>query len=61
MKVLDRLELMDRIGRELQRRTGYSDIAVFLQAHGVDTKKPTSGVNSKWVYSKDCSLTRPTL
>lgn len=53
MKVLERLELIDRIGRELQSRMGYGDIDTYLQAHGVDTKKPTSGVNSKWVYSKE--------
>ena len=47
MKVLDRLGLIDRIGRELQSRMGYADIATFLKAHGVDTNKPTSGVNSK--------------
>jgi hypothetical protein len=59
MKILDRLELIDRIGRELQSRMGYSDIAVFLNAHGVDTKKPTSGVNSKWVYSKELLADEP--
>lgn len=53
MKAIDRLELVDRIGRELQSRMGYSDITAFLKAHGVDTKKPTSSVNSKWVYSKE--------
>jgi hypothetical protein len=53
MQVLERLELIDRIGRALQSRMGYSDIDTYLQAHGVDTKKPTSGVNSKWVYSKE--------
>lgn len=53
MKPLDRLELIDRIGRELQSRMSYSDITTFLKAHGVDTKKQTSGVNSKWVYTKD--------
>lgn len=59
MKVLERLELIDRIGRELQSRMGYSEIAVFLKAHGVDTKKPTSGVNSKWVYSKELLTDEP--
>jgi hypothetical protein len=59
MNVLDRLELIDRIGRELQSRMGYSDIAVFLKAHGVDTEKPTSGVNSKWVYSKELLADEP--
>ena len=53
MKVLERLELVDRIGRELQIRMSFGGIDTYLQAHGVDTTKPTSGVNSKWVYSKE--------
>jgi len=53
MKVLDKLELIDRIGRELQSRMSYGEIDTYLRAHGVDTKKPTSGVNSKWVYTKE--------
>jgi TIR domain len=59
MKVLDRLELVDRISRELQSRMGFSEIAIYLKAHGVDTKKPTSGVNSKWVYSKELLADEP--
>lgn len=31
----------------------YSDIDVYLTGFGVDTKKETSGANSKWVYSKE--------
>lgn len=31
----------------------YADIDVYLRAYGVDTKKPTSGANSKWVYVKE--------
>jgi hypothetical protein len=53
MKVLERLGFIDRIGRELQSRMTYADIDVYLKAHGVDTKKPTSGSNSKWVYVKE--------
>lgn len=59
MKALDRLELIDRIGRELQSRMGYSDIATYLKARGVNTNKPTSGVNSKWVYSKELLTDEP--
>ena len=59
MKALERLELIDRIGRELQSRMGYADIATFLKSHGVDTAKPTSGVNSKWVYSKELLADEP--
>lgn len=53
MKALDRMSLVDQIGRELQSRMGYKDIDVYLASFGVDTKKQTSGVNSKWVYSKE--------
>jgi hypothetical protein len=53
MRVLDRLSLIDRVSRELQSRMSYGEIDIYLKAHGVDTKKPTSGVNSKWVYSKE--------
>lgn len=53
MKVIERLSLIDRIGRELQSRFSYGEIDTYLRAYGVDTKKPTSGVNSKWVYSKE--------
>lgn len=53
MKALDRHTLLDKIGRELQARMGYADIKAYLRAQGVDTNKPTSGVNSKWVYTKE--------
>lgn len=51
MRVKQRLELLDKIGRELQARYSYGDIDLFLSAFGV--AQPTNvGVNSKWVYSK---------
>ncbi len=53
MKRIDRLNLIDRIARELQARMSYSDIDTYLSGFGVDTSKQTSGVNSKWVYSKE--------
>lgn len=31
----------------------YGEIDTYLKAHGVDITKPTSGVNSKWVYTKE--------
>ncbi len=52
MKQLDRFNLIDKIGRELQARMSYSDIDVYLKGFGVDVSKPTSGANSKWVYTK---------
>jgi len=53
MRNIDRLNLIDRIGRELQSRMSYSDIAVYLTGFGVDTSKKTSAVNSKWIYVKE--------
>ena len=53
MKRIDRLNLIDRIARELQARMSYSDINTYLGGFGIDTTKQTSGVNSKWVYSKE--------
>lgn len=53
MKVIERLGLIDRIGRELQSRMSYGEIDTYLKAHGVNIKKSTSGVNSKWVYTKE--------
>jgi hypothetical protein len=37
----------------------YSDIDVYLNAYGVDTGKQTSGVNSKWVYTKELLTDEP--
>ncbi|MEQ1739836.1 MAG: toll/interleukin-1 receptor domain-containing protein [Methyloglobulus sp.] len=53
MRVIDRISLLDRIGRELQSRMGYSDIAVYLSAYGVDCKDYQPSTNSKWVYVKE--------
>lgn len=59
MRRLERIELIDRIGRELQTRMSYSDIDVYLKACDVNTKKETSGVNSKWVYVKELLADEP--
>ncbi|UOG91012.1 MAG: hypothetical protein L3K52_12475 [Candidatus Thiothrix sulfatifontis] len=50
MKALDRIDLIDKIGRSLQARMGYEDISAYLKAHGVN--KFTRRVNSKWIYTK---------
>jgi hypothetical protein len=52
MRVKQRLELLDRIGRELQARYGYAEIDLFLHAFGIERPRNVS-VNSKWVYSKE--------
>jgi hypothetical protein len=51
MKPAQRLDLIDEIGRELQRRYTFNDIDSYLAAYGVEP--PTQGDrSSKWVYTK---------
>lgn len=52
MKVTDRFEAIDKIGRELQRRFGYSEIDMYFAQFGVAPPSNGVGTNSKWVYSK---------
>jgi hypothetical protein len=51
VRVSERLDLTDQIGRELQSRYSYTEIDEFLGAFGLDPPKNVT-VNSKWVYSK---------
>lgn len=53
MRIKQRMELIDKIGRELQARYSYSDIDVFLRAFGISPPEEPIGYNSKWLYSKE--------
>jgi len=53
MKVLERIALVDRIGRELQSRMSYTNIDVYLGAYGINTKGVEPSSNSKWIYVKE--------
>lgn len=53
MRQIDRFNLIDRIGRELQSRMSYSDIDVYLTGFGINCSKETSSINSKWIYVKE--------
>jgi hypothetical protein len=46
------MDLLDQIGRELQRRFTFSEIDGFLSACRIDPPSDYSGTNSKWVYAK---------
>ena len=59
MRNIDRIRFLDLIGRELQSRMTYSDINVYLKSFGINTQKPTSGTNSKWVYVKELLANEP--
>ncbi len=51
MRTIDRVTIVDEIGRELQRRFGFEDIDVFLA--GFALKKPENvTMNSKRLYAK---------
>ncbi len=59
MRIIERFELIDRIGSELQTRMTYSDIDVFLPAFDIDISKSTSSINSKRVYVKELLADAP--
>lgn len=52
MKKLERIELIDRIGRELQIRMTFSEIDAYLKSYKINLSGFEKG-NSKWVYVKD--------
>lgn len=53
MKVTERLDVIDKIARELQRRYTYTEIDIYLAAFNIVAPAlSTNGFNSKWVYSK---------
>jgi hypothetical protein len=51
VRTIDRVTIVDKIGRELQRRFGFGDIDVFLAGFGLKEPEDVT-MNSKWVYSK---------
>lgn len=53
MRVLDRFELIDKIGRKLQSRMTTTDINTYLAGHGVRVSHATTMAGSKWVYVKE--------
>lgn len=53
MKVIERFNLIDQIGRTLQGQMTFSDIDVYLTAYGIDCKDKSPSANSKWVYVKE--------
>lgn len=52
MRGIERIDLISRIGRELQERMTFSDIDVYLHGFKINTNIPNISTNSKWVYAK---------
>lgn len=57
MKVLEKINLIEKIASELQSRMTYADINVYLKAYNIDITIPTSGANSKRIYAKELLAT----
>ena len=53
MKVLEKIDLIEKIASELQSRMTFVDINVYLKAYNIDISISTSGVNSKRIYVKE--------
>mgnify|MGYP001170222356 CR=1 FL=1 len=53
MKQIERFNLIDKIGRQLQSKMSYTDINVYLSGFGIDCNKSTPAVNSKWIFVKE--------
>lgn len=53
MRGMNRIDLISRIGRELQERMTFSDIDVYLHGFKINTNIPNISTNSKWVYAKE--------
>lgn len=51
MKNIERMTLIDRIGRELQSRMSVNDISTYLRSFGINPAG-TFDISSKWIYTK---------
>jgi hypothetical protein len=51
VRISDKLNLVDKIGRELQSRYSYIEIDNFFHEFGISPPKSVNS-NSKWIYSK---------
>ena len=49
MRQIERFQLIDKIGRELQSRMSYTDIDVYLRGFDVPPLEGDHSFNSKWV------------
>ena len=54
MRQIERFDLIDNIGRELQSRMTYSDIDIYLKGFDIAPYEGEQSFNSKWVYTKLC-------
>ena len=53
MKAIDKIELLEKIGLELQARMTFDEVDMFFAAHGIDCKDIQPSANSKRIYAKE--------
>lgn len=53
MKAIEKVQLLEKIGTELQSRMTFDEIYIFFTAHGIDYKSIEANTNSKRVYARD--------
>lgn len=58
MKNIDRIDLLETIGKELQLRMTYKDIDLYFSSFGIDCSRSPS-VNSKRIYVKELLQDQP--
>lgn len=59
MRVVDKFDLVSRIGRHLQEQMTYSDIDSYVSVFGVPLQTRSSSFNSKWIYVKELLNDQP--
>lgn len=53
MKAIEKIELLEKIGLELQSRMTFDEVDIFFAAHGIDCKDTQPSANSKRIYTKE--------
>lgn len=53
VRVAERMDLLDKLARELQAKYSFADLSVFFKALNVDVSVIRSSHNSKYTYSKE--------
>jgi len=53
MNALEKIELLERIGLELQARMSFAEIDVYFGAHGIEFSSIQPSANSKRIYARE--------
>ncbi len=59
MNALEKIDILERIGLELQARMSFSEIDVYFGAHGIEFSNIQPSVNSKRIYVREVLVSEP--